>query len=1014
MKQLILLCLIMLQVVTTWGEEKSDAIPYGKKINVYWTNTPPLLDGKLDDACWKDAEIAKEFRSIFNKKPAASKTEVRMCYDAQYLYFFYFMHDDKIEKLKVGTPDDARDVMDVNKDVLELFIDPKRSKKAYFQFMTSPLGARFDLRITPEGKREMGLYTPEWKVVPVIGKDHWAVEFRIPFSELVFDGGFIGTPQPGEKWGINFCRDRGYRKEWAHWSPHKSKSFHRPAEFGVAVFRGRRNGTLPIFNWKTQVKLDFGPGEIGLNVKPAQKNLSGEWSLIHNRKPTPTVGTPVGKEKLSFRYHIISGGRWDVQTKVKQNSKIVFYGRGVSQLPPIKELLVNIVNIVSPGLEKVKKTENSQGIKALAQKLQELKQLIDPLEAKIKVPEKLSQGQWGELVKAMPVVKAKWQPLKYDLEMLRYFKDQGNKEPLFSVGIAGAYQRIFPDTVLVPQEKPIKIWGAGRERESFQIVLMPFWQDVQNVNISFSDLQGDAGKIPASCFEYSIVGFVKMHQAWGGKWTPDVLYPGKAFDLRKNHTQPIWVDLHIPAGTKAGIYRGEVKVSADGQMVKVPVVLHAFGFDIPKKRSVSTDPWYWPSEMKKYYKVKRIVFTPELYEKHLKVLSKYRYACYPLDTLGMWFLLKMYKEENGSLTFDFSGWDRIFELGEQYGADNLGASFGCNFNALRPTFSGRLPIYDRKTGKKVSTPAQYAWNMAKWKYVHKKTSKSDFAANPVYRQYIAQFVEYLRKRGLLKNSHYEIYDEPKTLVEWRDVLRMHGFLKKFVPDLKLKSYGVDPWKYEDIPEYRPFGYYDVWAPGLYTLTPKRVETLHDRRQKGEEFWFYTCSAGYRDSDRKSNPHICLYQHPLAPRMHGWASWKLKADGFLIFALMAGNPKNVQIDQSKYYTHPIWHASRTAAQGYLVYPGPDQELIPSIRLAAVRDGLEDYEYFKVLNDKLKKLDPIKDAALIKSIKTELKVGDEIMPWDWREWTRDVKIIGQKRKRLAGLISSADKKIAAKKQ
>jgi hypothetical protein len=189
------------------------------------------------------------------------------------------------------------------------------------------------------------------------------------------------------------------------------------------------------------------------------------------------------------------------------------------------------------------------------------------------------------------------------------------------------------------------------------------------------------------------------------------------------------------------------------------------------------------------------------------------------------------------------------------------------------------------------------------------------------------------------------------------------------------------------------------------LTPQHLKQLHERRKKGEEFWFYTCSAGYRDSDRKSRPHICLYQHPLAPRIHGWAAWKLQADGFLIFALMAGYPENVQKDPDKYYSEPIWHAGRTAAQGYLVYPGPEQSLLPSIRLAAVRDGLEDYEYFKVLQDRLKTLDPDKDAALIKAIKAELEIGDDILPWDWHEWTRDIAKLQNKRKRLAGLISAA---------
>jgi hypothetical protein len=923
------------------------------------------------------------------------------------------LHDNKIDKLQIGTPDDARDIIDVNKDVVELFLDPGRSGKAYYQFMTTPLGARYDMRITPEGRRDKGLYTPEWKVAPHIAAEYWAVEFRIPFSELVFDHGYIGTPQIGDEWGINFCRDQGYRKEWSFWSPHKDKSFHRPTQFGTAIFKGRKDGKkLTKIQWVTNTELAYGKGELKL-VSDSDKNLLYDWQLYHNRQ---LEKKPQKAEALTYKYQIISGGEWDVQVTIKQEGKDIFYGRVKNKLFPIKELVDSVYKNITEAQKKVSSGINNKAILGLKKELQELETLVVPLHKELEYPEKLTLEKWNELEKLIPGIEAKWQPLKYAIEVIKFYPAESSQEQSFAVSTANPAERIYQDTIIPPKQKPVELWGAGGERESFQILLMPFLDNVKGVKISFTDLKGAKNTLPASCFEYSVVGFVKMHESWGGKWVPDVLYPGKIFELHKNKTQPVWIDVQIPRGIAPGVYQGTVNISANGQTAHVPVKVYAFGFDIPEKRSISTDPWYWPDERgwRKYYKLKKIPFTPELYEKHLKVLSKYRYGCYPLETVPMWEMLKIYQEENGSLTFDFSGWDWVFEMGQKYGADNLGASFGCNFNALRPTFSGKLNIYDRKTGKKITTPGKYANDIAKWKYVRGETKKSDFMSNPVYRQYISQLVDYLRAKGLLKNSHYEIYDEPKTGTEWQDVLRMHGFLKEFVPELKLKSYGVGPWAYEHRPELRPFGYYDVWAPGLYTITPERLKLLHERQQKGEEFWFYTCSAGYRDYDRKTIPHICLYQHPLAPRMHGWAAWKLKADGFLIFALMSGHPQNVQTDESKFYTEPIWHGGKTAMQGVLVYPGSDLEMIPSIRLSALRDGLEDYEYFKILSEKLKELDSAKHPQLVKSIKAELEIGDDIMPWDWREWTRDFNKLEARRIKLGTLIEKADLALSKMKE
>ncbi len=980
-------------------------VPYERHIDVYWTDTPPVLDGKMDDACWQDAEVASDFRRFSNKTEAAyPQTEVRVCYDADYLYLHYRCFDDNIEELRVGSPDDARDEIDVNKDVVELFLDPGRTKTAYFQFCTTPLGARFDLRVTPEQKRELGLYTPEWTVAPHIGKDEWSVEIRIPYSELVFDGGFIGTPQVGEEWGINFCRDQGYRKEWTYWSPTRDRSFHRPGQIGVAVFKGRKSGArLPDIRWEDGVRLFYGSGLVKLiSDEPGTK---ATWEVRHDRKPDPTAGKASGNDGMGFNFNLMEGGEWDIRVRANLDGQSVFSGRGVVKLPLIKKLITSINDSVQTGLKKLQKADSPE-LKQLWEQANILSEQVGPLADKLENPKKLTSKEWSELAARMPDIEAQWNPVRYDLEVLRFYPEEGT--PHFAVAHAGPSTLIMQDTIIAPVEQPVEIYGAGNEYESFQLVLMPFWQNVENVEVSFPVLEGPGGTIPVSAFEYNVVGYVKMHEAWGGYWTPDVLYPDKPVSLSKNQTQPLWINLFIPPGTKEGDYRGEITLRAGEQTAKVPVVLHAFGFDIPERRSVSTDPWYWLDGgrfWRKYYQVDEMPFTPELYEKHLKTLAKYRYACYPLSSDVIWRQLKMYRNPDGSVRFDFSPLDFIWELGRKYGADNLGASGGCNFNSMRPAFSGRLEILDPETGEKVSSPGSYNKDIAAWEYTYRVTGKTDFIANPIYRQFLKQWVAFLREKNLLENSHFEIYDEPKTGNEWQELLQMHGWLKQFVPDLKLKSYGVGPWNYEDRPEWSPIGSYDVWAPGLNAINPQRLEELQARQEEGEESWFYTCGAGYRDVDRKTRPHICLYQHPLAPRMHGWAAWKLKVDGFLIFALMNGIPENVQEDPDKYYSEPVWESNRTAGQGYLVYPGDDKQLWPSIRLSSVRDGLEDYEYFKVLSDCREKLDPKKNVGLILEIDEELEVPEDILPWDWYEWTHEISKLNAKRSRMAELILRA---------
>ncbi len=974
-------------------------IPYERQLDVHWTDVPPVLDGKMDDACWQSASVAGDFRRLDQKQlPARQQSEVRLCYDADSLYVFFLLREADIRKLQAGMPDDTRDAIDVNKDVVEIFLDPLRTKARYFHFMTTPAAARYDARISPEFGRQIGTYAPEWAVAAHVGPEHWAVELRIPFAELSFEGGFIGTPQPGDAWGINFCRDQGYLKEWSFWSPTRDRSFHRPDQIGVAVFRGRREGmSPPAVRWEQTDGLRHGPGRLALQVDPTQAaGLTPQWRLLRNREPADKAGTAEG---LALRFQILDAGRWEAQVRVEQDGKAVFTGRTFKTLRPVRELVMDIHRHVQAGLSRAASLDHP-AVASLAGRLRELETKVAPAAARLADASALSSAQWDELATQVPEIEDLWTPARYGIGMLAFAKEPPAP---FAVSTAGSTEKIFRDTLKPPVDEPVELWVAGRERESFQLVVMPYWQDVATVEIAFSALKGPSGEIPAECLEYSVVDFIQEHEAWGGGWTPDVLNPGKPFPLRKDRTQPVWIDVLAPAGTPPGDYRGTVTLRAGDAKREVPIIVHALGFDIPERRSLAVDTWYWPSQMwKKYYGVKSIPFTPELYEKHLKVLSKYRYATFTADVAAMWKHIRIYREADGGLTFDFSGLDWILEMGRRHGADAFSASFACNFAALQPLASGGISILDRATGAKVSTTARHAKEQG-FEYVRGVTRKSEFAKNPVYVTYIRQFVEYLRSKDMLEHADYEIYDEPRQGEEWADITAMHGFLKRHVPELRLKSYGVAP---DGAAEgFDAVGLYDIWAPALGAIDPARWALLRERQRQGESFWFYTCASGYRDTDGKSKPYTCYHQPWMASRIHGWAAWKLGVDGMLVFALNQVPGTNLQPDKDKYYAEPIWESGRAAGQGVLVYPGADYAMIPSIRLANLRDGLEDYEFFAVLAARRQALDPARDAALIREIDEALAIPEEILPWDWHEWTRDAGQLDARRKRLAELILKA---------
>ncbi|MBM4082513.1 MAG: hypothetical protein FJ278_22600, partial [Planctomycetes bacterium] len=55
---------------------------------------PPQLDGKLDDACWKNAAVYSDFHKLGTGKPAEFRTEVRASHDGERLYVAVRCHQD--------------------------------------------------------------------------------------------------------------------------------------------------------------------------------------------------------------------------------------------------------------------------------------------------------------------------------------------------------------------------------------------------------------------------------------------------------------------------------------------------------------------------------------------------------------------------------------------------------------------------------------------------------------------------------------------------------------------------------------------------------------------------------------------------------------------------------------------------------------------------------------------------------------------------------------------------------
>ncbi|NOY80162.1 MAG: hypothetical protein GXP31_04060 [Kiritimatiellaeota bacterium] len=190
--------------------------------------TPPVLDGRLDDASWQNAALF-DFRPVSGKKEPISPAWCRITYDAGHLYLG-FRAQRTVPLKKVVRVERDRNLWAASDDLIEVFLQGE--KGAYAQLVFDSAGNRWDA--------EFGLglhlaWDPKWRVAVHRETKVWSAEVAIPFTSL---GPVIEAPvKPGTVWRANFFRQLLAEKQQSAWSPTKGNRFHTKAFFGQLRFR---------------------------------------------------------------------------------------------------------------------------------------------------------------------------------------------------------------------------------------------------------------------------------------------------------------------------------------------------------------------------------------------------------------------------------------------------------------------------------------------------------------------------------------------------------------------------------------------------------------------------------------------------------------------------------------------------------------------------------------------------------------------------------------------------------
>lgn len=539
-------------------------------------------------------------------------------------------------------------------------------------------------------------------------------------------------------------------------------------------------------------------------------------------------------------------------------------------------------------------------------------------------------------------------------------------------GVNGS-QRVLRDAAPGP-DREVKVAAARNEWRGFQI-LMRSDQPVQGIKLT-------PGAFLASGRQVADVRLYRQHQlqltspssrnkAFKPGWYPDPLIPfadpltgrplkggkyiAQPFDLPAGETHGFWIDLHVLPGAPAGEYQADFALAAGGETpLPITVKLTVWDFALPATPAMQTSFGSPAGRMRAYYaqqvkagKEPPIKDWAAVEAQCNQLLAEHRIAATPPADLMM-----PERQADGSYRIPADKLAKLKSFITTYHVNVLEVpkSFLTSGiedpGAERDKLAARLKAFDH---------AAHALN----------------EPNLVFALYL-----------LDEPNDPEAYAYIRL---WGKAIRAaHSAVKVMVTEQ------TDPDK-PDLGDL--YGAVDIWCPLFPYFDPQGAAK---RQALGETIWAYTALC-----QRNPTPWWQIDYPLLNYRVPSWIAWRYRIRGLLYWGGMSywsqssdpwsdpwtyGHKKKPK-DQDLVYN----------GEGTLVYPGRAagfEGIAPSLRLKALRDGIEDYDYLAILEQR---------GLAAEAEKIVLPLAES-----WFKWQADPAAYDQARAKLADLIVKSAKR------
>ena len=202
-KPILAILFITFIVSPVWSADKTPYVPLK-------TDTPPVIDGVLDDAVWQKAPHQTGFKTWTPDydHDLSEKTIVYYAYDSRNIYFAFRCFDRQPDQIKtsVTSRDNIR-----REDWVCINLDSFNDHQSLYAFYSNPHGIQED-SVFANGKEDISVDLI-WYSAGKIDKEGYTIEIKIPFKSIRFSSG-----NPVEM-GIIFERRISRRSEQGTFPP---------------------------------------------------------------------------------------------------------------------------------------------------------------------------------------------------------------------------------------------------------------------------------------------------------------------------------------------------------------------------------------------------------------------------------------------------------------------------------------------------------------------------------------------------------------------------------------------------------------------------------------------------------------------------------------------------------------------------------------------------------------------------------------------------------------------------